>query len=878
MMTRRKILRLRGSVLAVHGALGLMGSAWAQTDPALVELTQPRHTVEVGIASSGPSSAKANEYTGLVRQDAYLFSHFDLRGGGAYDSKDATRWRLTGLDLGTRSASLSGDYGVQGSYRWSFSVDQLLRNQSDTYQTPYLGIGTSTLTLPANWKNVVIPELSATTPTARGLSPAVTNSSVIVKGVLTPPTAAQVAAATAVQSADLPAFRRIGLSTQRTGFNLGWEDLVGERWRFNASYGEEHKSGLKPLGAHSHATGGDVSSILPIPIDQDDRKASLAASYTADSLQLQAVVDVAAFTNNVPSVSWNLWSAPALTATMSTAPGNVSDKVALTANYAIATTTHVVASYSHASTWQNAPFLNDTTAPVVPVASAHARVVNEVASLKLSDHTLRNLNLSVGFKHDLRENHTPINTYLFYDNNEAPSGTSPFQYLYPAVTGMGTNINIAANTPYSRKVNQGTFDADYQLGPDHHLKAGWNTSRTERYCLGTWVSCVNAAHATDNTLHADWIGNPLQDLSLRLGYTGARRKVDYDENSFLARVPAADQTPSGAPAGTTAYDAMLALGLNGYGPVLGLAPAAPAGSALAYYFPLNNALGNTFYGYRNRISELQGMRRFDQADRDRHQVQSSLAWQATERLEVTAGADFTQDRYGHSVYGLQRASNHAFNLDGTYTTDDDFSVSLFGALEEQRLRLAGNTYTANSAAANVGGATIVSGGCFDTVAARNANNKIDACENWISNSRDRTLTFGASLTKKRLLSGKLDVSGSLIYNDGRTDIGVTGGSYVNNPYAGVAAATNGTIGAYYIPAAPLPTVRSRALDLRLSGTWQVSATSAVHVAYGLARLLSRDWAYEGMQDGVLTQVLPTREQAPTYLVNSIAISYVASWR
>ena len=878
MKTRRQPQCLRGTLLALHGAFGLVATAWAQTDPALIELTQPKNTAEVGIASTGPASAKANEYTGLVKQDAYLFSHFDLRGGGAFDSHDATRWRLVGRDIGTKAASLFGDYGVQGLYRVSFTVDELLRNQSDSYQTPYLGIGTNSLTLPPNWAVVVVPEVSATTPNARGLSPEVTNSSVIVKGVLTPPTVAQMAAASRMQSADLPAFREIGLATLRTGFNLSWESLAGEHWRFDASYGEEHKSGLKPLGAHSHATGGDVSSIVPVPIDQDDRKAALGASYTGESLQLQATVDVAALTNNVPSVSWSLWSAPALVATMSTAPGNVMDKVALTANYAIASTTHLVASYSGASTWQNAPFLSDTTAPIVPEASAHARASNDSVSLKLSDRSIHNLNLSVGFKLDRRENHTPVNTFLFYDNNEAPSGTSPFQYLYPTVTGMGTGINIAANTPYSRKVEKGTLDASYQVSPGNQLKAGWTTSATRRYCLGTWVSCVNASRATDNELQIDWLGSPTQELSLRLGYTGARRKVRYNEDSFLARVPAADQTPSGAPAGTTAYDTMLALGLDGYGPALGLSPAAAAGSALGYYFPLNNALSNTFYGYRNRISELAGMRRFDQADRNRHHMRSALGWQATERLEITADADFTQDDYPHSVYGLQRSSGHAFNLDATYVADDDLSASLFGSLEAQRLRLAGNTYTANSAATNVGGATIVSGGCYATVAARNSNNKIDACENWWSNTRDRTLTFGASLSKKRLMSGKLDVTGDVTYNDSRTEVGVVGGSYVNNPYAGVAAAPNGTVAAYYIPATPLPSVRNRMLELRLGAAYQVSKTSSVHLIYGLSRLLSTDWAYAGTQDGVLTQVLPTRERSPSYLVNSVGISYVVSWR
>ena len=56
------------------------------------------------------------------------------------------------------------------------------------------------------------------------------------------------------------------------------------------------------------------------------------------------------------------------------------------------------------------------------------------------------------------------------------------------------------------------------------------------------------------------------------------------------------------------------------------------------------------------------------------------------------------------------------------------------------------------------------------------------------------------------------------------------------------------------------------------------ADSALRFAYGYQHLSSYDWGYEGSQDGGLTQVLPTREQAPHYTVHSIGISYVMSFR
>ena len=881
MKNHRHILQLRASVLAVHGALGFFAAAHAQTqapDPALVELTQPKNTVEVGVGTTSAYSAKADEFNGISRKGGYLIGNVELRGGGAYDSADPTRWLINGSDLGLKSPSLEAEYGQQGRFRVKFGYEQLLRNQSDTFQTPYQGVGTNSMSLPSNWMTVVIPRLSATTPSARGLSPDVTASSAIIGGVLTPPTAAQATAAAAMQAADLPAFHNVDLFTKRTRFSLGYEQILDTRWLLSLSLSDEHKGGLRAQGAHSHMTGGDASSILPVPIDQNDRQASLGVSYTGDKFQVQAAYDVSSFNNNIDSVSWNMWSGPTIVQTMSTAPSNLFQKFSLSGSLQATPGTRVTGAAAYSRSSQNEAFLSDATAPIVPVASAQALVVNESVSLKVSNRTTKDLTLSGGYKYDLRENRTPVNTYVFYDNGEAPAGVSPFRYLFPTLPTMGTDVNIAANTPYSRRVHALNLDADYQLKAGSHIKGGVDATNTDRYCLNSWYQCVNAASSDETTVHADWFGNVTPEINTRLGLASSHRKVTYDENSFLSRVPMANQTPTGAPAGSTAYSALTSLGLNGWGPALGLAPAAPAGSLLAFYFPLNNPLSNTLYAFRNRISELQGMRRYDQADRDRNKLRSSVSWQATEKFELQGALDYSQDRYNHSVYGLQKASTGALNLDANYAANDDFSVGVFASFEQMTTRQAGNTYTANSAATNVNGATAIDGGCFATIALRNASNKIDPCLDWTSTTKDKTTTFGASFNKSRLMGGKLSLQGSFAYSAGRTDIDVTGGNYVNNPYAGIAANPTGTIAAYYIPATPLPTVKATSWDFRLTGTWQLKPDVAVRVGYGYQRLRSEDWAYEGSQDGALTQVIPTREQSPVYNIHTLGIAYIASFR
>lgn len=884
MATSRIPSRPRTLALAVHCVLGFSCAAQAQTqaqpqapDPQLTELTETRSQVELGFGATSNLSAQAHQYDGVSGSRAYLIGGFELYGGGRYDSDDATRWSLLGSDLDLHTRSLEAEYGVQGRFRIRLGYDELRRNQSDSYQAPYLGVGTNVLMLPSNWITPVIPRLSATTPSARGLSPSVTSASAIVGGVLTPPTAAQTNAANALQAADLPAFRQVDLFTQRKRYGASWEQLLSERWSLTASISNEHKDGLKPQGAHSHATGGDASSILPMPIDQDDHKASVGLSFTGEALQAQASYEVSSFRNNIAGVTWNLWSGPTNVATISTPPSNLFQKLLLSGSYEFTPHTRLVASASYSRNTQNQSFLGDTTAPIVPVASADALVVGESASLKLLSQATKNLNFSAGLKYDLRENRTPVNTYVFYDNNEAPAGVSPFRYLFPSLPNLGTDANIAANTPYSREQTQATVDAEYRVAQGQRLKAGLSADKTRRYCIDTWVACMNAADARESGLHADWFAQAAPELQLQVGAAALRRRVDYNENAFLARVPMAGQFPTGAPAGTTAYDAMLALGLNGYGPVLGLNPAAPAGSALAFYFPLNNALNNTDYGYRNRISELLGMRRYDQADRDRNKLRLALTWQATEKLDLQGGLDYAHDDFPHSTYGLKKASTGALSLDAHYVQSEDFSAGAFATFEEQHFDQAGNSYTANSAAANVNGATAISGGCFPTIAARNANNKIDPCEDWTTSSRDRTATLGASFTKSRLMQGRLSVSGMLAVSEGRTSISGTGGSYVNNPFAGVAGNPTAAIAAFYIPVVPLPAITARSIDVALSGSYQLAPNSSVRVGYGYRRLRASDWGYEGDQDGTLTQVLPTREKAPRYEVHSLGVSFVAGF-
>ena len=145
----------------------------------------------------------------------------------------------------------------------------------------------------------------------------------------------------------------------------------------------------------------------------------------------------------------------------------------------------------------------------------------------------------------------------------------------------------------------------------------------------------------------------VEDLSGRLAYAYSERRVNYDENAFLALVPMANVVPAGG-ATISAYQYLQQTGLTGFGPVAGF-PSSPLTGNAAIFSPNNNILPQALYGSRNNINEEVGMRRFNMADRNRNKVRGSVNWDANDRLSLQGGLDYNKDDYDNSVYGLKNA-------------------------------------------------------------------------------------------------------------------------------------------------------------------------------------------------------------------------------
>ncbi|MEQ1581602.1 MAG: MtrB/PioB family decaheme-associated outer membrane protein [Steroidobacteraceae bacterium] len=867
--TIRPIVLAVSAVLSAHVALG------AESAPSdeVKALTTPGNAFEVGLGGVSDDSFKFGEYNGLEDQGAFLIGSLALHGGGRYNSDDATRWTLTATNLGLSTRKVAAEYGRQGVFRVTLGYDELRRNRSDSYTTPYLGAGSDVLTLPSSWLVPVVPRLNANA-NARGLSAAVSTSSALVNGVLTAPTPAQLTTANALLAADLPLFAQHDLYTTRSRVEAGISYLAPRQWEIAVNANRMDKTGAKPMGSVTRITGADISSILADPIDQttDQFTVTLAKRTRQDFLQLSYYGSK--FTNHIDSLTWTNWANPASSMTMSSAPSNQAHTLSLNAGHDFTRSTRVVLTGAYGRNTQNAVFLTDTGTPLVPTTSLDGLVVTQTYNLKLTSRPTNRLNLGLAYKFDERDNRTAVHTFAFYDANE-PAGTTAINSAFSAALGLpasrlASNANVNASRPYSRRMNQATADATLRLSPGQSLRGAYEWQSLDRWCEGSWIACADADNTKENTWSLEWRANLLATLQTRLSLSRSERDVGhYNEDAFLALVPMANVAPSSAIGGVSAYAYMLANALNGYGPTAGLVSTTGNQNL---YFPLNNALANTAYANQNRISELAGLRRYNMADRTRDRIKAVAEWQPTEVLALHANADYRKDDFTQSRYGLIDSRSWSANFEGSVSATEDLSVTLFYTFENQRARSAGNTYTANSTATAVNGFTAIPGGCFPTIALRNASNKIDPCLDWSTSTRDRTSTYGFTADRKNLAGGKLALGLELLLSRTASDNDVTGGNYVNNPLA-VTGAPAGTLAAYYLAAAPLPTVKTQRWDAMVNARYALTPASTLRFDYRYAWLRASDYAYEGMQFGGLAGVLPTSETAPHYSLHVASLSY-----
>lgn len=876
-----RTLRAACRALALLPLASVWQFASAAEDPAVSALTRPSSTVELGAGVVSDDSYKFGEYNGLENKGGFALGNLDLNGGGGYDSASTTRWDLQAHNVGLKTSDADFRFRQQGLFKFNVGYWQLQHNLSDSFQTPFQNAGTTDLMLPSGWLKPIVPQVNATALNFRSLDPVAGQGSVInSSGVLTAPTAAQLATLDAIVAADTGAFRPFNLHTQRRRGEVGFEVNLYPHLVVSASLRHEKQDGFRPLGADRSAVN-ENASILPEVVNTTTDQFTLGMEYSGRRFFVKAGYYGSNFRNDVTGMTWQDPANSTQTGTISTPPSNQFDQFNLSGGLTLAHNTRLTADYSYGRAHQNELFLSDSSMPLgLPDSSAHARAITNMASLKLTTQATRRLSLYARYKYDDRDDQTPIHTFVFYDANIVPGATaSAFNSALGLAPGtLSSNVNIFNNRPQSKRVNDFSLGGDYALPRQQHLGAGFEWQKINRSCDTSWYNCASAPESTDRTLHADWRAQLHDTLSAQLGYSYAQRTVHYDSNAWLALVPMANVIPGAPIVGATnsVYGYLLQNGLTGFGPLAGY-PTVPLTGDAALFSPNNNIVPQSLYGSRDNVTEMPGMRRFNLADRNRDRVRASLEWLTTDRLTLHNSIEFDRNDYVHTDFGLQKSTSWSLGLDGSYAINDRLQANAFYSHEDQRSRARGDGFGSNTNVAFIGQAanTLVDGSCYQTVQTRNNNGKLDPCLIWSTDMRDRADTIGFSLARSGLWAHRLRLNGDLVYTRAQTDIDVAGGSYANNPYAlaGAPPLAPGVPAILLIPSANLPQVLTRTFELRLGGSVAVNSSTDLRLLYLYEHTRITDFAYDGMQFGTVTGQLPTLEQAPSYDVSVVALFY-----
>jgi MtrB/PioB family decaheme-associated outer membrane protein len=252
----------------------------------------------------------------------------------------------------------------------------------------------------------------------------------------------------------------------------------------------------------------------------------------------------------------------------------------------------------------------------------------------------------------------------------------------------------------------------------------------------------------------------------------------------------------------------------------------------SYYNPMQSS-GEGFQNY--------GFVGYFDAARTEQIAKAALHWQPAESFDLGLSARYIDDKYD-SALGVQSARTTSLDVDAGYTAAENVSLSAYVTLQRRKR---------------------------DMLAGHDRSPTAPPAEIWSNNLSDDNDTIGLAARRSGLLHGKLQAVLDASYSSGKSDYST---GLVNFTSDLCSAALDLTCG-------QLPAFKNDVTRLRLSLSYQASSHGTVAAGYLYQKLDSNDYYYSAYQLGsTAVTVLPTNQQAPSYTVNVIALSYLYNFR
>jgi len=421
-LNRRQAKQPVGQVLTIAFSCLLSGALPASEAP------QPEvNEVEIGVGYVSDDSYRFGRYTGLKEEGAYVIGDIKAQ---KY-REDGYNWRLRGTNLGLDSKYLRLDGGKQGSHEFYIEYQKLPNYINDTGVTPFSGVGSSNLTLPAGFD---------------------INTNL---------------------NQNLAGFDQ---DNERERYGVGTSIIPRKlrNWNFRADYQHETKQGVNAVGG---AMGGSfpgftsttTAAILPAPVDYVTDKVDLSLGYAKDKTQLEFTYHMSLFDNQDRSLNWQDPFAPARLGSQALAPRNQFHQLTATAGYELPGNSRMTGVLSIGRMTQDWNFQPYATVPpgfnaALPRDSLDGEVWLKTARIDLTSRPLPKLRLNAAYRYHERDNESSSATYNYFIADSTTAAIAP-----------------ATNRPLSYRRQQVDLDANYRASQMVSLAGnlGFNGTRRE---------------------------------------------------------------------------------------------------------------------------------------------------------------------------------------------------------------------------------------------------------------------------------------------------------------------------------------------------------------------------------------------------------------
>lgn len=444
--------------------------------------------LDIGVGYVSDDSYKFGEYNGLYKQGAYFIGDADLRVRG----EDAKYWDIRATNLGLDSRSISIEGGKQGSYKLLFSYDELPHYISDSTVTPFLGVGSNNLTLPASW--------------VRGTS-------------------------TATMTDLSNSLHDQNLETKRKRLGLGATLIASGNWQYAVNFRRESREGTQAVGSSFFFN----SAQLVMPVEYVTQQIDVSASYARDKLQAKFAYYGSLFSDDNTALTWqNPYSSAngADSGQLALPPDNEFHQIMASLGYDVSEKVRATGEIALGRMTQNANFLAptvNTSLAGYPFALPRNSLDGEV------DTTNVNLKLASTLTPDLR-----MNLAYIYNGHDDKTPQAAYTWI---TTDSLVNAVTRTNLPYSFTQTKLKFDADYRFTGSTKLTAGIDNDVNKR-------TYQEVSNTTENTYWAKVKTRAPKNVEVTLKLAHAVRDVgNYEvlpwlnpaENPLLIKYNMADR-------------------------------------------------------------------------------------------------------------------------------------------------------------------------------------------------------------------------------------------------------------------------------------------------------------------------------------------------